>query len=312
MILAYVGHLAEKGTIAADSLQPYLSAINTYHLDNGLERPALGHVVTAARRGMRRAQAQLRTRDSRVPLPAEHALRAITDALARLPEWRVRLTKRALAEQLRRRFATALAFVFMGRQDSAVHLAACDFGIDAEFIWLRLTEKMRRGQALRRIVRLPLGAAPAGGVPSALPQLAELGRAYLQARAALGGEQPMLFQLPGEPKPVTRHMEGWVTVVFDEIGAVPPPGFVYLGHSLRSGGSSAAEAIRVPRYRGNWLGGWSQSGRTREVHYLDPSILPTEAAYALFGWLLAGEYSLDQPMWVARRGAAQCDEPGEA
>ena len=79
MILAYVGHLAEKGTIAADSLQPYLSAINTYHLDNGLERPALGHVVTAARRGMRRAQAQLRTRDSRVPLPAEYALREITD-----------------------------------------------------------------------------------------------------------------------------------------------------------------------------------------------------------------------------------------
>ena len=28
MIFAYVGHLAERGTIAAGSLQPYLSAIN--------------------------------------------------------------------------------------------------------------------------------------------------------------------------------------------------------------------------------------------------------------------------------------------
>ena len=196
---------------------------------------------------MRRAQAQLRTRDSRVPLPAEHALRAITDALAKLPEWRLRLSERALAEQLRRRFATALAFVFMGRQDSAVHLAASDFGIDSDFIWLRLTEKMKRGQALRRIIRLPLGASPAGGVPSALPQLAALGRAYLLAREALGDSQAMLFQLPREPKPVTRHMEAWVSVTFDEVGAVAPPGFVYLGHSLRSGGSSAAEAIRVPR-----------------------------------------------------------------
>jgi hypothetical protein len=106
--------------------------------------------------------------------------------------------------------------------------------------------------------------------------------------------------------------KSWVSVTFAEIGAVPPPGFAYLGHSLRSGGSSAAEAIRVPRYRGNWLGGWSQAGRTREVHYLDPSILPTPAAYALFGWLLAGEYTLDQPSWVVRRGATTCDEPGEA
>ena len=77
MILAYVGFLAEKGTIAADSLQPYLSAINTHHLDMGLERPAIGHVVTAARRGMRRAQALLTTRDSRIPLPAPAALEVI-------------------------------------------------------------------------------------------------------------------------------------------------------------------------------------------------------------------------------------------
>ena len=28
--------------------------------------------------------------------------------------------------------------------------------------------------------------------------------------------------------------------------------------------------------------------------------------------LLAGEYGLDQPVWVARRGATPCDEPGEA
>ena len=49
-------------------------------------------------------------------------------------------------------------------------------------------------------------------------------------------------------------MAGWVSETLDEEGVRAPAGFVYLGHSLRSGGSSAAEAIRVPRFRGNWLG----------------------------------------------------------
>ena len=39
---------------------------------------------------------------------------------------------------------------------------------------------------------------------------------------------------------------------------------------------SAAEAIGVPRYRGNWLGGWAQSGRTREL-----SAASREAAAAM-------------------------------
>ena len=46
----------------------------------------------------------------------------------------------------------------------------------------------------------------------------------------------------------------------------------------------------MPRFRGNWLGGWSQSGKTRELHYMDPSVLPSRAAYGLLGWLLDGTY----------------------
>lgn len=311
MILAYVGHLAERGTIAARSLQPYLSAINTYHADSGLERPALGHVVAAARRGLARTQAQLTTTDTRVPLPAAVALRILDRALSMLDAQAARLTPRAFAEWLRRCYATVLAFVFMGRQDSCVRLATVDHGIGDDFIWLRLTEKTKRGQALRRIVRLPLSAPAVSGHASALPRLAQLGAAYIEARKRLGGSHAWFFQLPGEPAPTTRHMESWTTTSFADVGAVAPPGFVYLGHSLRSGGSSVAEAISVPRFRGNWLGGWSPAGRTRELHYLDPSVLPCPAAFALFGWLLAGTYQLDSPAWSAQRGAAASDEPGE-
>ena len=56
---------------------------------------------------------------------------------------------------------------------------------------------MRRGWGFRRIVRLPLTARSFHGHASLLPQLGELGRAYLAARAALGAAPEWLFQLPG-------------------------------------------------------------------------------------------------------------------
>ena len=99
----------------------------------------------------------------------------------------------------------------------------------------------------------------------------------------------------GESRPQSRHMSSWLSTVLDEQDIQAPSGFAYLGHSLRSGGSSAAEAIGVPRFRGTWLGGWSQTGRTREVHYLDPSVLPTPAAYALYGWLLGATITQLRP-----------------
>ena len=175
---------------------------------------------------------------------------------------------------------------------------------------------MKRGQALRRVVRLPLAAPPVQGHPSALPALASLGRAYLAARAQLceqlGVASPdWLFQLPGEPAPSTRAMSAWLATVLGEEGIAAPEGFAYLGHSIRSGGSSAAEAISVPRFRGNWLGGWSLGSSTRERLYIDPSVLPTPAAYSLFGWLAAGVYEAGPPAWERMAGAVPRDDVGE-
>ena len=106
MIFAYVGALAEKGTIAASSLQPYLSAINSYHADYGFDKPALGHLVTAARRGMARGQARCDTRDTRVPMPAAAAARILRATLAALPSLAARKGSRGAADFLRRRYAS--------------------------------------------------------------------------------------------------------------------------------------------------------------------------------------------------------------
>ena len=74
------------------------------------------------------------------------------------------MSLRAFTEWLRRRFSLVLGFIFFGRQDSCVTLQSDDIGISEAdaggYIWLRLTEKMKRGFAFRRIIRLPLDAPP--------------------------------------------------------------------------------------------------------------------------------------------------------
>eukprot|EP00967_Tisochrysis_lutea_P114108 scaffold181594_cov44-Tisochrysis_lutea.AAC.1 len=54
---------------------------------------------------------------------------------------------------------------------------------------------------------------------------------------------PYLFPLPGHRPPTTVHMSQWVAQALAQAGVQAPPGFAYLGHSIRSGASSAAEAI---------------------------------------------------------------------
>lgn len=305
MVTAYIGWLAEHGTIAASSLQPYLSAINAMHADLGMPKPALGHLIQRARAGMRRGQALVQTRDMRIPLPPEVMLRVLTDTAGK--------ARFAGAHWLRARYALLLTYLFMGRQDSCVSLLRGDHGITDDYLWLRITEKMKRGWAFRRIVRIPRVSAPALGHASVVGAVAAVGQAFVAARDTLprATHCTHFFQLPGERPPRTSDMSAWLADALRDLGVSAPPGFAYLGHSLRSGASSAAEAIRISKYKGNWLGGWSQTGRTRELHYIDPSFQPTPASYAFFGWLLEGQYQALPPEWQPRRGAADDDEPGE-
>ena len=129
------------------------------------------------------------TRHAHIPLPAEVVASVLLDSLERVRRAAAGdcLAPRPWAELLRRRYAFVLSFVFMGRQNTSIMLASVNHGIDDKFIWLRLTEKMRRHRVERRVVRLNRRSPPSHGFPSLLPQLAELGLAYLAAKAALGG-----------------------------------------------------------------------------------------------------------------------------
>ena len=77
------------------------------------------------------------------------------------------------------------------------------------------------------------------------------------------------------------------------VGVVAPPGFAYQVHSLCSMGASCMAAIGVERHIYVWIGGWARGSDTVDKHYIDPTVLPTPAAYALWGWALTRQYTAD-------------------
>ena len=283
-VITYVGCLADEGTWAEESMQPIFSGINAAHKDMGMEPPAAGnHFLTRVRQGLRRAQADVATRDTRIPLPAEAVMAIVADAESATD-----------VSVLREDTAIALGSIFAGRQDSCVSLRSSDVGVDDMYIWLRLTEKGKRGQSVRRVVRLPIAARATHGHASALPRIAALLKGYRAARERAGSatEPEWFFQLPAErTRPTTRSMEGWLKNALERVHVRAPAGFAYLGHSIRSMGASSMAAIGVEPHLYRWIGGWQRGSVVVEKHYVDPTVLPTPAAYALYGWALTRQYT---------------------
>ena len=285
-VISYIGHLAELGTWAASSMQPIFSAINDAHRSLELDPPACdSFFLKRVRTGLGRVQAAVTTTDARTPLPAEAVL-AFIDAAEALPDTELR--------HLREYAALALTALFAGRQDSSVHLRSGDIGIESGELWLRLSEKGKRQQSVRRIVRLPLSPSSVDGHASALPRVGALLARYFALRALVSPLPPeFAFQLPGEQRPTTACMERWLDHALTRCRIRPPPGFAYLGHSLRSLGASAMAAIGVPRHIYIWLGGWARGSSVVDRCYIDPTFAPSAAAYALYGWALQRRFAAD-------------------
>ena len=62
-------------------------------------------------------------------------------------------------------------------------------------------------------------------------------------------------------------------------------------HFIRGMGASVMAAIKVERHIWVWIGGWAPGSSTPDVHYLDPTVGPTPAGYALYGWALMQSYT---------------------
>jgi len=92
-VLCYLGYLQEEGVVKAGSLQPYLSAINSWHADMGLAKPAVGQAINMLRRGY----GEVRAATASV-LCYAFVLRA--DSCVRLKHRHVSFTSQGLALQL--------------------------------------------------------------------------------------------------------------------------------------------------------------------------------------------------------------------
>ncbi len=69
-IARYLAWLGERGTIAADNLQPYWSAINRFLQDHARPPVAPGPLVAGVRKGLANSQEDTAPLPDRVPLPA--------------------------------------------------------------------------------------------------------------------------------------------------------------------------------------------------------------------------------------------------
>ncbi len=69
-IARYIAWIGERGTVAARSLQPYLSAINRFLANHARAPMALAPLVTSGRTGLEKCQQDLAPSRERVPLPA--------------------------------------------------------------------------------------------------------------------------------------------------------------------------------------------------------------------------------------------------
>jgi hypothetical protein len=102
-VLCYLGYLQEEGVVKAGSLQPYLSAINSWHADMGLAKPAVGQAINMLRRGYGEVQGDEDDEAVRArrPIPA-YVMRALLTLAHSTPSLPIRRAATAVLSSLER------------------------------------------------------------------------------------------------------------------------------------------------------------------------------------------------------------------
>lgn len=277
-ILRYVGHLAAEGTVHVDSVQPYLSCINTAHVAVGLTPPALGPAVEHTRKGWRQRQLRVGPQASkRLPLPPQVMRKVLHLAAKLVDEGKYRRDAAALG-LLRDAVAVIVTYMFLGRSDTG-HAAEIFEGvpdIQVHGTDLLFYERKFKGKAAgerKRTLQYPL---------SGKRMLIRVISAFLDVAPATSG---FVWRLPQDGR-------RWNSTVIDDmlqrllavLKVTPPEGYTYSSHSLRSGAASAAFAIGADIIRICYCGGWAQ-GSQAVFSYVDLSWQSSVDAEFFFGHL---------------------------
>eukprot|EP00873_Tetraselmis_striata_P000360 jgi/Tetstr1/420624/TSEL_011712.t1 len=246
-VVRYVAWIGDRGHIAAKSLQPYLSAINTFFELHNLDPIAKDSLhLTSARRGLMLRQRRLDAAPLRVPLPADVAYRFVTKAelilSAPYPEYH---------HNFRALLASVVNFMFFARGLTGVSCRVRDVHVDDYNITLQVYREKgragRRGPDDLRVLLLPV---------SEQPRVARLLHHFLDHVHLRKGAASAANAI-GVPLSHIRYQGGWATnsdVVLDYIdpNVLPSPGaWFFFGHiaplrHFQVQQDSAAVAFPVP------------------------------------------------------------------
>eukprot|EP00873_Tetraselmis_striata_P018622 jgi/Tetstr1/438886/TSEL_027394.t1 len=159
-VVRYVAWIGERGHIAAKSLQPYLSAINTFFELHNLGPIAKDSLhLTSARRGLMLRQRRLDAAPLRVPLPADVAFRFVSKAelIVSAPYPESHLDYRAL-------LTSVVNFLFFARGLTGVSCRVQDVHVDTYNVTLQIYREKgragRRGPDDLRVLLLPVSEHP--------------------------------------------------------------------------------------------------------------------------------------------------------
>eukprot|EP00873_Tetraselmis_striata_P017138 jgi/Tetstr1/437402/TSEL_026084.t1 len=280
-VVRYVAWIGERGHIAAKSLQPYLSAINTFFELHNLVPIAKDSLhLTSARRGLMLRQRRLDAAPLRVPLPADVAYRFVSKAelIVSAPYPESHLDYRAL-------LASVVNFLFFARGLTGVSCRAQDVHVDTYNITLQIYREKgragRRGPDDLRVLLLPV---------SEHPRVARLLRYFISnvqsvplVTVGLAASNFWAVNVAEQSKPWTAAtMSDWLSTAVNLVNAAPPAGTSWTSHSLRKGAASAANAIGAPLSHIRYQGGWATNSDV-VLDYIDPNVLPSPGAWFFFG-----------------------------
>jgi hypothetical protein len=256
----------QEGTVHAGSLQPYLSAINSFHADLGLDRPAMGHIVHLARKGYGELEGTLEPdQAARRPLPASAVWAFLRLGMSCSDMHILRMTA-----------CLVLQFCFFARSDTGARALESDISVDSSGLHWR-----ERTKTLPRIEPATLT------IPSTASSAAPVLQLFSRYREALGcrpADTP-LWMLPSDRQPPrATSIDAWLQETLDLVHLSPPPGVKWSSHSLRSGGATAALSIGVDLASIAHWGLWKSLGSLQV--YVDPLVAASPEADAFFGHLL--------------------------
>eukprot|EP00873_Tetraselmis_striata_P007265 jgi/Tetstr1/427529/TSEL_017655.t1 len=222
-VVRYVAWIGERGHIAAKSLQPYLSAINTFFELHNLDPIAKDSLhLTSARRGLMLRQRQLDAAPLRVPLPADVAYRFVTKAelIVSAPYPQYHHNFRALV-------ASVVNFMFFARGLTGVSCRVRDVHVDDYNITLQVYREKgragRRGPDDLRVLLLPVSEHPR--VARLLHHFIDNVQSVPLVTVGLATSNFWAVTAAEQSKPWTAAtMSDWLSAAISLVNAAPPAG----------------------------------------------------------------------------------------